>query len=272
MVEPQSNNRKRDRSLQERSLDWVKIGAEMLAEAARHSPPDLPAGRRTVMLKRNIGEGISRKVVRMAELLRRHAATNPDFANTVSSVTTGPAEVLLRWAEFDPRGAAVAATAWRHGRHTIISLTAAERAARARAPGKKIINARVELERRAIDSLAIDAAFDGWSFRPATRQALESLGLEATLATAGVDALAIGPLGEMRAIMVVTSVRDDRATTFARSVLSNVWLARGVATTGLNVWLVVVSRNEHPDAIALAARIGAADAMITLQVISSPDV
>ncbi len=240
----------------------------MLDAAAEHRPPSFVAGRREVMQRRGLGDSISRKVIRMAEHLRRFEGTDPEFARLVAKATTAPAEVLLRWAEFDRPGALKAALQWHDKQHTIGSLIDAERAARARAPDHKMTAAPFELERRAVEEISNDPAFSGWTIDRATRTNVELAGLDTTLLAAGVDAIAKGPNGEKRVIIIMSSVREDRTAAFSRSVVATVWLARGIASSQAPTWLLVISREEHRDAIELASRLSSEGAQITVRVMA----
>ncbi len=268
MDKTQKTTRRRDLSLKERAMDWVLVGKEMLDAAAKHSPPDFVAGRRAVMQQWGLGDSISRKIIRMAEHLRRYEISDPKFARLVARTTTAPAEVLLRWAQFDRAGALEAARQWHLRQHTIGSLIDAERAARASSPAHFLTFAPIEFERRALEELANDPAFSGWTIERATRAKTELAGLDTTLPAAGVDAIAKGPNGEKRVIIIMSSVREDRTSAFSRSVVAAVWLAKGIASSQAPTWLLVISREEHRDAIDLASRLSSDGEQITVRVMA----
>jgi hypothetical protein len=249
--------RRRRRTINQLQVDWVKIGAKMLAAEAK-DPRRATQIRISIAADAGLSEAVARRVRRMADDLAFIAKRDGSFADSLHSFTITAAEILLRWARADLQGARKAAADFAAGRHTALSLMESEREARHRVrPGASAPS--ILIERDVIARLAEDPRFEGWTFRRISKeQDFRSAGLDPDLMAAGVDVIATPPAdGAARLVLIFHSALPRQDAQFQRLMKSAAWAASGVAAhTGLEVIIAIVAPSRYASVEELIGRLG----------------
>jgi hypothetical protein len=227
----------------------------MMIEADRGKAGHGSGSRTTIAAKAGLSIAVARKIFRMAGDLENLQERTPQLAAVLRRISIAPAEIILRWARQDLRGARKAAAEFQEGRHTIASLLVAERDARAALIPGNNLRAHREIEEYVITQLMGDQRFTGWTIkRVGSERDIAEARLPPELLLAGVDAIAEPHSRGMRRrlVMIYQSTLDRPDAQFLRHLKTAVWTATGVAAhTGLEVWVVAAAAVEYPAFSAL---------------------
>jgi F0F1-type ATP synthase membrane subunit c/vacuolar-type H+-ATPase subunit K len=254
-----TQNRQRKLSVGQLNIDWMKIGEKMLAAEAK-DPRNATSIRAKIAEGAGLSEAVARRVKRMVtdfQYVEKHDAA---LAKQLRLTGITQAEVIMRWARFDLKGARKAAAEFAAGQHTVVSLRIAEKASRASKRSARSTIAFTEVERSAMDRLTEDPRFAGWGFwRLAAESDFTEHGLDPTLAQAGVDAIARHPDARNRLLMIFQSSHVRVDAQFSRTLLQAAWVAAGVGlSTQSDVWIVVTSPVRYLKVEALIERLSVA--------------
>jgi hypothetical protein len=241
------------------NIDWMKIGEKMLAAEAK-DPRNATSIRARIAESVGLSEAVARRVKRMVGDFQHVEKHNPGLAKQLRHTAITQAEVILRWARFDLQSANTAAMEFVEGRHTVVSLRAAERVSRASKRNARTTLALVDLERSAMNRLAEDDRFRGWEFwRLASERDFLDHDLDPTLAQVGVDAIARHPDARNRLLMIFQSAHARVDAQFSRTLLHAAWAAAGIGLSAQSdVWIVVLSPVKYLKFEALVTRLTAA--------------
>jgi hypothetical protein len=254
-----NQNRHRKLSVSQLNIDWMKIG-ERMQEAEAKDPRNATSIRARIAESAGFSEAVARRVKRMVSDFQYVEKHDPALAKQLRHTGITQAEIIMRWARFDLRGASKAASEFAEGQHTVVSLRAAEKTSRASKRTARATVSFVDIERSAMDRLAEDPRFAGWGFwRLAAESDFTEHGLYPTLAQAGVDAIARHPDARNRLLMIFQSSHVRVDAQFSRTLLHAAWAAAGIGLSiQSDVWIVVISQVRYLKFEALIARLSAA--------------